>query len=279
MENAEMPQDRWFSDGDLRLHYLDWGNSEATPMLLVHGLCCSARYWDFFARSMSQKYHVIAVDLRGHGESSWSGNYNPAEYTADLTKFADKLELHDIILIGHSLGGIVSILYTVEQPNRVARLVVVDNGPEIDFSRMERLKGELANRSIVYNSEADALRRMEEESLFYSEDCKRYLIKYTMNRDDSGRLSYKYDPSLHHTEVGTLEWLLPSMKKLTCPTLVVHGAESDVLPAAAARRIPEILPSTMVVDIERAGHFVMGDNPAAFETAINNFINSPTGQP
>jgi pimeloyl-ACP methyl ester carboxylesterase len=272
----EPPQDKWLADGNLRLHYLDWGNPGATPMLLVHGLCCEAHYWDFFARSMRQKYHVVAVDLRGHGESSWTGNYRLEEYTADLTKFVDRLELNDIMLIGHSMGSIIAILYTGAKPDMVARLVVVDNGPELNATRMEKLKGELANRSIVYNSEEEALARMEEESPFYSEDCKRYLIKYTMNRDDSGRLSYKYDPSLHHFEIAPLEFLWPIMEKITCPALVVHGTESDVLLAEAARRIPETLPSVAVVDIERAGHFVMGDNPAAFEAAIRDFLHGST---
>ncbi|HEY77877.1 MAG TPA: alpha/beta hydrolase [Dehalococcoidia bacterium] len=272
-----LPQDKWLIEGNRRLHYLDWGNLGATPMLLVHGLCCEAHYWDSFARSMHQKYHVVAVDLRGHGESSWTGNYSPKEYSADLTRLVDRLALDDIVLIGHSLGGIVSILYYAEQPERVARLVVVDNGPEINAARMEQVKRDFANRSIIYNSEEEALKQLEQESTYYSEEYKRHLLKYSMMRDESGRLSYKYDPSLHHAELGTLEWLLPYMKKIACPALVVHGTESDVLLAAAARRIPETLPGWVVVDIERAGHFVMGDNPEAFGAAINDFLLGSTG--
>jgi esterase len=272
----ELPKDKWLTDGNLRLHYLDWGNPGATPMLLVHGLCCEAHYWDFFARSMCQKYHVVAVDLRGHGESNWPGNYSPGEYAADLTRLVDSLALKDMVLIGHSLGVIVSILYTAEQPERVARLVSVDNGPEVNTACLEQVKRDFANRSIICNSEEEALKQIGQESPYYSEEYKRHLVKYSMKRDEAGQLSYRYDPSLHHAELGTLEWLIPYMKKITCPALVVHGAESDLLLTDAARRIPETLPGWVVVDIERAGHFVMGDNPAAFEMAINDFLHGST---
>jgi len=272
MKKMELPQDKWFTDGDLKLHYLDWGNSGATPMLLVHGLCCEAHYWDFFAWSMRQDYHVIAIDQRGHGDSSWAGNYSPEQYVADLTKFVDKLELNDIVLIGHSLGAINVIIYTATHPNRVARLVIVDNGPEINAASLEQVKKRLANLPMVYDSEEEAVRQMEQESPYYSEDYKRHLVKYTMKRGESGRLIFKYDPSLRHGELVTLEWLWSYMERIVCPVLVVHGAESDLLLPAAARRMAETLPSASLVSIECAGHFVMGDNPEAFEAAVRNFL-------
>jgi pimeloyl-ACP methyl ester carboxylesterase len=268
----ELPQDKWFTDSDQKFHYLDWGNSGATPMLLVHGLCCEAHYWDFFARNMRQNYHVIAIDQRGHGDSSWVGNYCPEQYVADLTKFVDKIELNDIVLIGHSLGAINVIIYAATHPNRVARLVIVDNGPEISTASLEQVKRKLADLPMVYDSEEEAVKRMEQESPFYSEDYKRHLVKHTMKRDESGRLTFKYDPSLRHGELVTLQWLWSYMKRIVCPILVVHGVESDLLLPAAASRMVETLPSVSLVDIGGAGHFVMGDNPKAFEAAISNFL-------
>lgn len=141
MEKNRQPQDRWFVDGDLRLHYLDWGNPGATPLVFLHHLAGNAHYWDFFARRMSQDYHIIAVDNRGHGDSSWAGNYSPQQYVADLTRLVDDLGLKDIVLIGHSLGGINAIIYAASRPERVARLVIVDIGPEIDqdgFARFQK---------------------------------------------------------------------------------------------------------------------------------------------
>ena len=110
METISLPEDKLVKISGLSLHYLDWDNSNATSMVLVHGLCGNAHYWDFFARSMCQKYHVVAVDLRGHGESSWTGNYSPAEYTADLTRLVDRLGLNNIVLIGHS-GKVGQVLF------------------------------------------------------------------------------------------------------------------------------------------------------------------------
>ena len=268
-----MMKDKWFTDNDLNLHYLDWGNSGATPMLLVHGLCCEAHYWDFFARSIRQDYHVIAIDLRGHGDSSWAGNYSPEQYVADLTKFVDKLDLNDIVLIGHSLGAINVVMYTATNPNKVARLVIVDNGPEIAIASLEQVKIKFTNLLTVFASEEEALRQMEQESPYYSEDYKHHLVQYTMKRSESGSLMFKYDPSLRNGELVTLEWLWSYMERIACPVLVVHGAESELLLPSAARKMAETLPLASLADIERAGHFVMGDNPEAFEAAIRDFLS------
>ncbi|MFC1941728.1 alpha/beta fold hydrolase [Chloroflexota bacterium] len=274
METGDQPKEKWFNDGELRLHYLDWGNPGATPMLLVHGQSGNARNWDFFARSMNREYHVLALDQRGHGDSCWAGNYMIPEYVADLTKLVDNLELKDIVLIGHSLGGVNSIIYAAAHPDRVARLIIVDIGPEINTIGIEQMQKRIAEEPVDFSTEEEAAIQMKKEHAYYSADYIQHTVKYNIRRDESGRLVYKYDPAVRRARPGALDFLWKDLEEIVCPTLVVRGNESELLLPDVARRMVETLPFGSAVEIERATHTIPGDNPKMFESVVKQFLNS-----
>src|SRR5437667_212475 len=121
-----MPADRKPSDKDidtdgLRLHYLDWGNVAAPPMLLLHGFSGHAHTWDTFARAMADQFHILALDQRGHGESDWAtdGAYTVDDHAADIRAFHDRLRLGPVVLIGLSMGGRNAIRDTGMHPGNV----------------------------------------------------------------------------------------------------------------------------------------------------------------
>ena len=274
MKNTGLTEDRWFTDGDLKLHYLDWGKPGATTMLLVHGLLCEAHYWDFFARNLRQDFHVIALDQHGHGESSWSGNYILEQYADDLAAFIEGLALNDIILIGHSLGAINVILYAANHPDRVARLILVDNGPEINMEFIERLQKGLTDLTTVFDSEEEAMMQITKlESPRYSREYAQHLVRHTMKTNDTSKLTFKYDPALQHSKLVSLEWLWPYMEKITCPVLVVRGMESPLFLQEGAYKMRDNLSNVSLMEIEHAGHFIMGEDPEAFEAAIRSFLS------
>ena len=103
-ENSQEPSDKYVEVDGLRLHYLDWGNSDAQPMILMHGLQDCARSWDAFAMNVCSEYHVIALDSRGHGDSDWTDpkHYGFQDYVSDLEELVKQLELDKVILVGHS---------------------------------------------------------------------------------------------------------------------------------------------------------------------------------
>jgi len=278
MDNTEQPQDKWFADGDLRLHYLDWGNPGATPMVLLHHHTGNAHYWDFFAQRMRQGYHVLAVDRRGCGDSSWMRSYGLEEYVADLTKLMEALGLDDIVLIGHSMGGITAVIYAAAHPERIGRLVIVDIGPELSSSGKWQFQKRIAGLPAAFNSVEEAVRQMKQVQPYYSEDFIRNLMKYSLKRDESGRFIFKYDPLLYNIGLGSLEWMWEDLVKMACPTLVMHGMESELLMSEVALRMVEVLPSGTLVDIERAGHNLPGDNPEAFTAAVCRFLRSDSKQ-
>jgi len=274
MENISQPQDRFVTANGLNFHYLDWGNADAPPMLLLHGLCGNARYWDFFARSMKNDYHILALDQRGHGDSSWTKSYGSRDYVLDLEAFVTALELDNIVLIGHSMGGINAIIYAARHPEQISQLAIIDIGPEITAAGIERMEKERASEPEAFNSEEEAIKYMKQLQPRYSEVFVRHQARYDFKRDDKDKLTFKYDRTLHSTELQSPQWLWEYLKQVICPTLLLHGMESDMLSRSTAQRVTHTLVFGSVADIECAGHGVPGDNPDAFEMAVRRFLGS-----
>src|ERR1700761_9127266 len=126
------PTSRVFFSQRLRLHYVDWGNPDAPPLLLVHGGRDHCRNWDWVARALRDDYHIIAPDLRGHGDSAWSasGHYTMANYIYDLAQLVHQQKLAPLSIIAHSLGGNIALRYTGIYPENVHRIVAIEGlGP------------------------------------------------------------------------------------------------------------------------------------------------------
>ena len=116
----------------LRLHYVDWGNPDAPPMILIHGGRDHCRNWDWVAEHFRHDYHIIAPDLRGHGDSQWmeGGSYNQIDYVYDIAQLLQQKQMSPVTVIGHSLGGSISTLYTALHPEKVNKLVAIEGmGP------------------------------------------------------------------------------------------------------------------------------------------------------
>jgi esterase len=273
MEKLVEPEDKFITANGLNLHYLDWGNPSATSMVLLHGLCGNAHYWDFIAQSMKNDYHVLALDQRGHGDSDWAENYGPREYVLDLEAFVDSLKLSEFALIGQSMGGINAIIYAARHPTQVSALVIVDIGPKIAATGTERMEKERAREPDLFGSEEEAVNYMKQLEPRHSEAFVQHQARYALKRDDKGRLTFKYDRTLRSTELQSPQWLWEYLKEVICPTLVVHGRESDILLAEVAQRVVDTLPFGLLVDVDSAGHSVPGDNPDTFEVAVRNFLS------
>ena len=136
--NAE---DKLIDINRLRLHYLDWGNGDSKPMVLLHGIMGHAHVWDDFAVAFKKHYHVIALDQRGHGESQWSkeSDYTMDAHFTDIAEFVDTLDLKDIVLIGHSMGGRNALYYAACVPESVQKMVLVDSRLETNAESCKAL--------------------------------------------------------------------------------------------------------------------------------------------
>lgn len=122
------PKDCFYTSHGLRLHYVDWGNENAPPLLLIHGGGDHCRSWDRLARELQPYFHVVAPDLRGHGDSDWTkgGSYALSEYVYDVLRLYETLGIERAKIVGHSMGGMVSLIFSGTYPDKVEKLVVLD---------------------------------------------------------------------------------------------------------------------------------------------------------
>src|SRR5262245_12829040 len=126
------PTSHYFYSQRLKLHYVDWGNAGAEPLLLLHGGRDHCRTWDWVAEDLRRSFHVIAPDLRGHGDSAWAvgSSYSMIDYVLDVAALLKTLDLVPVSIIAHSLGASVALQYAGIYPDRVARLVAIEGlGP------------------------------------------------------------------------------------------------------------------------------------------------------
>lgn len=227
----------------LRLHYLDWGNEGAPPLLLVHGNRDHAHNWDWLAERLRDRYHVVAPDLRGHGDSQWSlgSHYSPMEYAYDLAQLVHQRRLAPVRIVAHSLGGSVSLRYAGVFPENVARLAVIEGtgglragdderppAPERlrDWVETQRgLAGRLPRR---YATLDDAYRRMQEANPHLSPEQARHLTIHGANQNEDGSYSWKFDNYVHAGHGLDLppEDVRELWRNIACPVLMITGAES-----------------------------------------------------
>lgn len=271
------PREREIRLSDLRFHYLEWGDPAAPPLVLLHGFAGHARSWDHVAEPLADRFRILALDQRGHGDSDRApdGDYTVRTMADDLTRLADALCPGRFRLVGLSMGGRISIAYAAAHPGRVERLVLVDIGPEVAPEGLARIRTTVSNVPEEIESEAEAYRLLRVAAPRYAEPLLRHRLRHSFNRLPRGKLAWKYDKVLRdQTRQGTRDIpdLWPDLARITCPTLIVRGAESDVLSPEIAKRMLETLKEGRLVEIPEAGHTVPGDQPDAFIKAIRAFL-------
>jgi pimeloyl-ACP methyl ester carboxylesterase len=284
------PTSHFYFSQRMRLHYVDWGNERAPTLVLVHGGRDHARSWDWAARALRSDWHVVAPDLRGHGDSAWAigGMYAIADFTLDLANLVDALGAERIFLVGHSLGGAVSLMYTGTYPERLTKLVAIEGlGPPP--AMLERMRGsppwermrswigqmrELAARQPRrYPSIEAAAARMREENPFLSEEQARHLTVHGVNRNEDGTFSWKFDNYVrsfapYRFDVDDMRAL---WTRIECPTLLVRGADSWASDPVKDGRI-EPFRNARAITIPKAGHWVHHDQLDAFLAAVRGFL-------
>jgi pimeloyl-ACP methyl ester carboxylesterase len=288
--NGPGPTSRIFFSQRLRLHYVDWGNADAPLLVLVHGGRDHCRNWDWLAEELRRDWHIIAPDLRGHGDSEWSkdGTYMMAGYIYDLAQLMHQLKVSPVTIIGHSLGGNIALRYSGLYPENVAKLIAIEGlGPSPKMLRERQAKpfaermrtwigeqralsGRVARR---YPSIEDAYKRMQEENGHLSPQQARHLTVHGVNQNEDGTYSWKFDNYVrswppYDMRSNDIEAL---WGRIGCPTLLVYGKESWASNPTEDGRI-EAFKNASVVTIERAGHWVHHDRLDEFLRLTRAFL-------
>ena len=289
------PTSRTYFSQRLRLHYVDWGNPDRPPLLLLHGGRDHCRNWDWTAAALRDDWHVIAPDLRGHGDSQWSpdGSYTMAGYIYDLAQLVHQQRLAPAAIIAHSLGGNIALRYAGIYPESVSKLVAIEGlgpSPQILFERRAKtiaermdewireqrgLAGRLPRR---YASIEDAFHRMQEENPHLSAEQARHLTVHGVNQNEDGTYSWKFDnyirvfpPDDMSTRDTQALW-----SRIACPTLLLYGKESrSGNPAEDGRA--RWFGHVSVIGVDGAGHWLHHDRLDAFLGIVREFLGSPRG--
>jgi esterase len=270
-----LPQDHHIIVGGARFHYLDWGGS-GHPILFLHGGGLNAHTWDIVALTLRDRYRCIALDQRGHGDSEWSPSidYGVETQVQDVEGFVDALKLDHPVLVGQSMGGLNSMAYAVRRSARMKGLVVVDVGPEINAGGVQRIR-EFASTPELASPDAFLERAVQFNPLRDPAVLRRSLF-YNLRQLPSGKWALKHDQRRASEEAARIstaqrEALAAEVPRISCPTLIVRGALSEVLTDAAAERFARSLASARWVRVENAGHNVQGDNPRGLLDAMRPF--------
>jgi pimeloyl-ACP methyl ester carboxylesterase len=256
----------------MSFHYLEWGDPADPTILMLHGGSQQAHSWDFVSLPLSEHYHILALDQRGHGDSDWAadGDYTIEAHQRDIDGFAQSQGLKDFHLIGHSMGGRNSYVWASRHPDTLRSLVIVDTGPEGEARGRNRIQS--------FRELPDELDSFEEFASRVQEYTGRTreqvlgALKYSIRRRPDGKWSWKYDKLLrtpgHRAPQWSPEQLWEAVAGIVCPTLVVRGGDSDIFADATMRKMQQVIPHCTTVTVPRAGHLVAGDNPADFLTAV-----------
>jgi esterase len=262
----------------LRFHYRDWGNEGAQALVLLHGFTGHARTWDSFAMALRDRYHVLALDQRGHGESEWASDYAPERRVEDMEAFVAELGLDRFVLLGLSMGGRAAFMYAARNPQKVERLVIVDIAPESDPRGARRIAAGVQARDIFDDPE-EAVAAARAANPRPPEDALRHRILNNLISTADGKWTFRYDVALRNgsgarviptPEEAERTWA--SLSQITSPTLLIRGVESDILSPEQAERMCSLIPDCRMVEVAESGHSVPLDNPAGFLKAVRTFL-------
>ena len=265
----------------LRLHFLEWGEPAAPPLLLLHGVNQSAHSWDLVSLQLADRYHVYALDQRGHGDSEWAHNadYSSAALAADALALIRQEGMERPLLLGHSLGGRVALTLAVAEPSLPRALVIVDTGPHLAAEGVRMIR-RFMERNLEFDSIAQFIDRVVGYDPFRSRAHMERTARYNLIHRADGKYVSKSDRLLHDPDFRARQerrappFPAERMGEIPCPVLVVRGEESKVLEATAAQAFVAQLPQGSLVTVPRCGHNVASQNTSAFLAAIRPFLDS-----
>lgn len=290
--SAPAPIKRPFLNSRMPLSYTEWPNDGAPILILIHGNRDHSRSWDALAKSLRSEYHIIAPDLRGHGDSGWAqdGRYEFAAYLSDMGALAQELRLgpqRQAVLIGHSLGAHIALRFTAVYPDKVSRVVAIEAvgaPPAIEARRLSqpiqtRMRDWLEERHEASLTEPrsfasidEAVDRMRARHSFLTPGQAQQLTHHGLKRAAKSGWQWKHDPFL-------AIWPFPDIppeearalwRHISCPALLIYGDRSwpSGVPADLLRSLPDV----REVRLAESGHWPQHDAFGACRTAIETFL-------
>jgi pimeloyl-ACP methyl ester carboxylesterase len=264
--------DRLVTVNGLRLHYVEWGDAARPAMILLHGIARHAHTFDHVAPEFARDYHVIALDMRGHGDSAWSpeGAYLVQDYVKDLEALVAQLRLRRVTLLGNSTGGRVAQVFAGLHPELVERLVVEDVGPERPQNIADAFARRVAQEANGWASEDELVQQLSAANRRTPEPLLRTYAHFGVKPRADGRLVWKRDPNLVKGFVETELW--ESVSRIKSPVLYIIGGASRIVPPETQQRLKDTLPNCRIVVMPGLGHYPDEEDTSGFLAIVNPFL-------
>ena len=277
-DEVVLPEERRVTVNGLGFRYLDWGSKGQRPILFLHGGALTAHTWDLCCLALRDEYHCMALDQRGHGDTDWAPDldYSIAAQREDVKGFAEAVGLGQFVLVGMSMGAINGLAYAIEYPVTLSALVLIDAGPNVRRPASRRIRD-----FVNGGAEPETLEAIIERAMSFNPRRDPLILRrslmHNLRQQTDGTWTWKYDRRRfqqmggdHHA--AERRGLADGLARVTCPTLVVRGGESDVFHDEDAERLAAGLSDGRWITIPKAGHTVQGDNPKDLAAALREFL-------
>ncbi|MEQ1774487.1 MAG: alpha/beta hydrolase [Burkholderiales bacterium] len=272
MTATTQPIDKFVNVNGLQIHYLDWGNTGKPPLILLHGIARVAHTFDHIAPHFTKDYHVIAIDMRGHGDSGWhaQGAYLVEDYTSDIEALIEQLGLRNIVLWGASTGGRVVQMIAGRHPEWVSAVIVEDVGPERPAAISNRRGDRMAKEANGWASVDELLAQIMKDNPRTDAPVLRNLAQHGSMLRADGRVVWKRDPAILKGFVPTDLWA--TVRKVKAPIVYVLGGASTIVPPETQRELKAALPQAEIVTMPGLGHYPSDEKPQEFLGIVDRFL-------
>lgn len=268
--------DRYVEVAGLKLHVQDYGTAGKPVMLCMHGSAAHAHWYDYVASGFTADYHVLAPDQRGHGDSDWDRSaapqYHYDQYAADIHALTEKLDLRDFILVGHSMGGLVSTVYASTYPGRAKAFIMIDSSLNMPSERIASMNavGSREGNSYVSQAEFLAAYKIRPSGSSATPDMVRHLGLHSGRQFEDGRWRNKVDRNVYALRVG--KNLIPHWANIKIPALLMKGDRSARVSPEIIASVKALAPQVDVAEVAGCDHHVTLDNPRGFVEVANRWL-------
>ena len=269
--------DQYIEVAGLKLHVQDYGTAGKPAILCVHGGAAHAHWFDFIASGFTADCHVRAIDQRGHGDSAWdtspTPDYSYQRYAADLNAAVEQLDLRDFILVGHSMGGVVSTVYTATYPGRVKAFILIDSTICMPPERIASMQavGNREGRHYATQEEFLANYKVRPAGSVAAPEVIRHIAQHSGRLFEDGRWRYKVDRRIYAMRQRMDSF--PYWNNIKIPALLMKGGLSARITPDVIAEVKSRAPQVQVAEVANSDHHVTLDNPAGFIRAMQEFIN------
>jgi pimeloyl-ACP methyl ester carboxylesterase len=255
------------------MHYLEWGN-RGRNILALHSMMMDAHSFDFMAQSLSSSDKILAIDLLGHGGSEKPVVEVSIEKHTDIIRsVAESRKFSNLVLVGHSVGGFISIIYASRYPREVSRVILVDIAP-----RDPAVKRVMAEIPKSFRSKDETSRYLKNRYPNFARESIENRLAYGFMTDVNGQFTWRAD--LQSADMVRKSFtnydFWPHIKRISAPALLIKGGKSEVVSDNTIHLMKRKMKDFSVITLKEAGHQVPLDSPKEFGNAVREFARSGT---